>query len=296
MTWKPIKRDLYNNSFVHNKFPLWTCPMCDTGHLGMDKESVRIIESVDSIKSRSHEDWDPFWIRGSFSGVLKCVNSDCEESIQIIGTMSGSIVERIEEDEDGFGYVVSNPNVSQEDLLPLAFFPTLKIFKIHSDVPAAIATAIIETFKLYWIDTEACCNKIRTVVELILDEQNVDKTGFSKKKKEIINLILNDRIDLFKNKKPEEAEFMLAIKWIGNEGSHNINTLTKNDALDAYDMLDYVTTKLYVKDSENPIKDLREKKNVINETKKPYSHKIKKEIRESSSHEMGNVVDFIEEI
>ena len=46
-------------------------------------------------------------------------------------------------------------------------------------------------------------------------------------------LKMNNKIEKFEANKPEEAEFMKAIKWIGNEASHKLNTVTKDDVLDA---------------------------------------------------------------
>jgi len=44
---------------------------------------------------------------------------------------------------------------------------------------------------------------------------------------------------------PEIAIKLLALKWLGNKGSHTEN-MSKNDVLDAYEILDSVLDELYV--------------------------------------------------
>ncbi len=273
-----IKRSHWEKEFTLDKVPLWTCPFCNQGQLFGNKDTIQVNESENSKKLRDDISWEPIWVSGSFGGVLKCINPHCRESTQILGEM-------ITYDETDYNEYGDQTNIYYTQyLLPSAFFPTLHIFPIHVDVPEKIKIAIIETFKLYWIDLASCANKIRTVVEFILDEQNIPKTGIlkKKKKKKESNLSLNDRIELFKKEKPEEAGFMMAIKWIGNEGSHNLTTLKQDDVLNAYEMLDHVIIKLYEKDPEYRLKILLEKAKTINETKKPISHIIKKQETDKS--------------
>lgn len=280
-----INRSLWNKEFTLDKTPLWTCPYCNQGQLIGNKTNIKIIESENSKKLREDSSWEQIWISGSFGGVLQCINPHCKESIQIIGKMS--TLDHCDTNE--YGEQISNIYFT-ETLLPVAFFPTLNIFPIHEDVPEEIKNAIIETFKLYWIDMSSCANKIRTVVELILDKQGVDRTNSIKK-----YIPLNNKIEKFEANKPEEAEFMKAIKWIGNEASHKLNTVTKDDVLDALEMLENLTTKLYEKDSESQTRKLKEKRNVINEIEKPLSHKIEKEIK-ANSDDIGNPVELLDEI
>lgn len=68
----------------------------------------------------------------------------------------------------------------------------------------------------------------------------VPKTGYT----------LHKRIERFKIKNPEQAESLMAIKWIGNSGSHTNRSLTKDDILDSFEILEHVTTKLYETDTK----------------------------------------------
>lgn len=248
------------NEFTVGTVPMWTCPTCNSGKLITDKSKIQIHENVDSIKSKGDDAWEPEWISGGFVGTLKCNNLNCGEIVLVIGEM---YVKEAQERDDEENWYLTYP----ECLYPKLFIPALDIFNVHIDVPDKIKEAILESFKLYWADIASCANKIRIVVELIMDDQKVAKTNIQKGKKVISKL--HYRIELFKNSKPDEAELLMAIKWIGNSGSHTNNDLTKDDILDGYEILQSVTTKLYEKDTHR-LKKLSKK---INKTRKPIGAK-----------------------
>lgn len=65
---------------------------------------------------------------------------------------------------------------------------------------------------------------------------------------------LNKRIDKeFRKKESELADLILAVKWIGNEGSH-LGSLKRQDIIDAYSILEHALNKLY-DDREKMIKN-----------------------------------------
>ena len=47
----------------------------------------------------------------------------------------------------------------------------------------------------------------------------------------------------------EVAEHLLAIKWIGNSGSH-VGELSQKDLLDGFELVEYALEKLYSKNEE----------------------------------------------
>jgi hypothetical protein len=53
-----------------------------------------------------------------------------------------------------------------------------------------------------------------------------------------------------KDDRPEMAKQLLAIKWIGNLGTH-ADRLTTDDVLDAFDILSYVLEQLYERQKQH---------------------------------------------
>ena len=61
---------------------------------------------------------------------------------------------------------------------------------------------------------------------------------------------LNERIVEFEKVKPKVGSFLHAIKLIGNAGSHS-SEVTRNDVLDAYELMDYSLESLYSEREQN---------------------------------------------
>ncbi|TLX23535.1 DUF4145 domain-containing protein [Chryseobacterium indologenes] len=61
----------------------------------------------------------------------------------------------------------------------------------------------------------------------------------------------------------------MAIKWIGNYGSHSSDTISKDDLLDSYEILEHVTENLYGKQLQR----IERISKIINKKKKPLNTK-----------------------
>ena len=88
------------------------------------------------------------------------------------------------------------------------------MFQLNENIPEAISEEIKESFKLYWTDSSSCANKVRKVIELIMDNLKIPKTHLKSKKR--VRYSLHQRIENFKIKNHNQGELLMAIKWIGN--------------------------------------------------------------------------------
>ncbi|MEZ4722976.1 MAG: DUF4145 domain-containing protein [Flavobacteriales bacterium] len=227
------------NSFSKNKIPDWTCPSCNNGYLKIIPAEFHFEETTESKGWHSHDDWGPEFIRYRFHGTLKCKN--CDDFIAFLGR--GSVDWSQYYDDIGDRYYENYYDI----FYPEFFKPSLKLFDVHTNCPESIKDEIEASFSFFWNDLASCANKIRISLELLMDNQKVKKTfehaGQRKK------LSLHKRIEEFKNMKPEIADFLLAIKWIGNTGSH-VGKLEKIDILEAYELLDHSINLLFDKTEE----------------------------------------------
>ena len=247
-----IDRDSFNDNFTTYNIPDWSCSTCQKGKLLFDKKHITIHETNKSKKDRDSRDWEPYWIAQHFHGTITCNNPKCREVFTIAGFVN---VEEDYDEDHGQSYT--------DCYYPQYFFPTLHIFKIPEDTSKDIEDAILAAFKVFWIDKSSCANAIRTTVEVILNDKKVLKTELTKKKKRR-NLSLHERIELFDKKNKEVANYLMAIKWIGNAGSHE-GELTNEDLLDGFDLLKYSIEKLYTSHD----KDLAQMTKKINRRRKP---------------------------
>jgi hypothetical protein len=103
-------------------------------------------------------------------------------------------------------------------------------------------------FKLFWVDDRACANSIRSAVELFMDHQKVpvtiiDRNGDRRQQR------LHHRIVAW-GKRPNRdklAKVLMAIKFIGNEGSHGAkkNGVTRDDIYESFTFFKHVLDTVF---------------------------------------------------
>jgi len=244
------------NSCSKSKIPEWECPCCNNGLLSIETKQFHFEETQLSASWHSEEEWEPEYIQYRFHGTLKCKN--CEDFISFLG--------RGKVDYNHYYDNIHNEYIEEyiDVFYPMYFCPPLNIFKIHENCPADIKNEIEDSFSLFWNDLPSCANKIRTSLEMLMNQQNVKKKIIQGGKR--ISLTLHKRIEEYKNTNPEIAEFLLAIKWIGNAGSH-VGKIEKIDILEAYELLEHSLNKLF-DDTEEKLKRITKEINKRKGTRK----------------------------
>ena len=109
--------------------------------------------------------------------------------------------------------------------------------------------------QLLWQSPEGAANHIRQAVEHLMDHQKVKKRAQSGGKK----LTLHARLLEFEKKDRRNGPILRAIKWIGNDGSHQ-GGVSREEVLDAFDMMELALTNLF---DEAAAKIMRKVKAVI---------------------------------
>lgn len=244
-----MDKDIWlKSSFADNKIPDWICPHCKIGVLKLDNFKAK--ETALSKSWHSHEDWEPEFIRYTFSGSLIC--DKCEEFVAFLGNGNEEFAHYY--DQYSNDYIEEN----YSSYSPKYFYPTLQLFDLNKNCPDEIEDVINESFALFWNDLTSCANKIRVSLELLMDEFKVKKSFINNKRKRQ-KLTLHKRIEEFKSIQPEIADYLLAIKWIGNAGSH-IGKLEKIDILETYELLELSLNKLF-DDTEKKLKKIAQEIN-----------------------------------
>lgn len=202
----------------------------------MGPEDIQEMETGASQQARSHDAWEPNWIASRFTALLRCNNPGCGHVVAVLGTVSF--------DEN----YATNPDGSWErDVLsfytPTAFWEAPPIIRTCPECPGEVVDQLHRSFALYWLDHGACANAIRAAVEAILTERNVPTTMVNRDGKEV-RISLHGRIEKFAASDSITAELLLVIKLLGNVGSHG-DEVTKEDLLDAYDIVEHVIDTLY---------------------------------------------------
>ncbi len=222
------------------KDPDLTCPICNRGKLTLEKENLKYLETEESKSLKQHDDYDFEWIGYRFIAILICSNSHCLEIVSTTGI--GGVEFHPQIDYDGNDY-----SEYRAYFIPKYFEPSIKIIDTKDEYGKAINELLTESFSVFFLNSSLCANKIRQVVEQILNEFKIKKFTINKQKKRVV-INVTQRIHLFQskfNQHSDIAQNLLAIKWIGNIGSHQ-NNVDRSQTLDAYEILQHCLDELFL--------------------------------------------------
>lgn len=224
-----MERRLYKSNFQKNIIPNWRCPTCDSGNLKIKKDTFAFEETSDSKKTPRGDDWWPGEIEYVYSCLFQCMS--CNEVIASsgVGFMSN------DSDEPDMGWT--------NYFKPKYFQPHLKIFSYPKKTPTEVSEALERSFELFFCNAPSALNHVRVGLEFLLTYLKVKRYEINKGKK--IRLTLHRRIELIPAGKKELKDLFLAIKWLGNAGSHGDNEVTKDNVMDAYDIMDNILRELF---------------------------------------------------
>lgn len=227
-----MNRDLWKQQLTEHVCPAWTCPTCGKGTVVLIPKSLTRKEPVLSKKARSHEEWGPDWTSYVFTAWAQCSYSSCNEEFLISGT--GSIESEYNEDgEEDF----------QSYFYPTLILPTPDIIKIPEKCPDGIAKELRSSFRLYSLHGAACAGRIRVALEGLMDFLGVPKKKRNKIGK-FDDLNLHKRIDAFAKIDLTHGSQLMALKWLGNAGSHSDEEVSSIDLLDAFEILEDALSEL----------------------------------------------------
>jgi phage FluMu protein Com len=197
------------------------CPHCKKSNLILNEADLRFHET-NASKENHAEEW--FEIDNTifqFSAFLLC--PFCNDYTIVTGEGSYEVFHDYATDHSEC-YKVFHPQY---------FIPTIDLFEIPVKCPAEITFQIRNSFKLAWSDESAAGNKLRVAIELLLDTLVENK-----------NSTLHNKINSLDGKYTPIKQYLLAIKWLGNDASHEAS-LRENDLAFAYKILEQILDYLF---------------------------------------------------
>jgi hypothetical protein len=232
-----MKRHLWNTSINESSCPSWECVACSSGILRLQKGSLKYEETQGSKQSHNAEGFDADWIEYVFTAWATCNNEKCGQTYAISG--KGGVEPR---------FTGVNEWDYFDNFYPASIQPSLKIIHLPIKCPSDVKNELLKAFELYWVNFEACASRIRVALEHLLthigiEKQRTDEGG----KTTTINL--HTRIKNYVDNEPQLGQHLMAIKWLGNTGSHE-GVITKNELLDAFEILEFALTEIIQGDSK----------------------------------------------
>ena len=253
-----MNRKLPIREFTKDGTVVWPCPQCSHGALQLRKESLFEGETTESKVSSGDPAWEPEWIDGRFSCMMGCPH--CGGQISVAGKYRVQDDRYYDEREGGGGEY-------QSYYRPEFFSESPPLIAVPEETPPEVLEELRGSFRLFWADPSACANRIRSSLEALLTAQRIPlTTGRIAAKGRRKFLSLHDRLVRFAAKQPELSEALMAVKWLGNAGSHS-SPVTEDDIRDGFEIVELVLDKLYSR-REQRVKSLSR---AINRRKGPRS-------------------------
>lgn len=224
-------RNLRYRKHIYKKHvPSLTCPYCRKSTLQNHNE-IRSIETKRSEVRRGEYHLDiGYETEIYFSGFLSC--GLCEEKTAVIG------VGWVECEGEG----CENPLLDKTEYftayMPKYFYPTVQLFEVPEKTPEAVKKALNESFSIAWADFSGTANKLRKTIEQLICSVAPNLVGNSLHSK-IKNL---EAISEYK----DISIMLMAIKWLGNKGSHASVELQEYDIAFAFNVIEKILNNLYV--------------------------------------------------
>lgn len=252
------RKDYLNVWFYEDeKRHRWLCSSCQKGFLILDSKTFHKFETSKLIEGLSPDEF----VQYAYACVFRCNNALCQKAVMSIG--QGEVVNEPTEwvyDEQYGDVPVKSDYIDR--FCPKLFQPHIHIFPVNSHVPEDIAQKIHDSFKLFFVSPSAAASQARIALELMLDYFKVDRYSGGQR------LALGKRIELAPSPLSDFEEMLKAIKWLGNDGSHEVGMSDEN-VLDLYEILEKVINEVFAQETDAIARLARR----INTTKKqvPFS-------------------------
>jgi len=205
------------------------CPHCNNGKLRLNKADLirKQYQSNINFMEENYENNSSLFEKSIVAGILTCSNLDCKEYVSFMGEI---FVKEVEIEDEVY-------DVDTIDMYNL--YPMVHLIPIHIEYPKEIQELLVESFELYLKHPSSCVNKLRILVEKILDDLAVpeEKTA---------GLRINNHLQPIN---PKVADYLTALKWVGNEGSHD-TVIKQSDLPEIYSILHKVLDLIYLKSDE----------------------------------------------
>lgn len=215
----------------------YRCPQCDVGFLVPDRRTFNSTEPAYSRNARTDEAWDPDWITYRFALACVCTNKDCGEVAWVTGT--GSVSQRY--DNDGQPEHYDHFSIG-------SFCPAPRLCHVPAGTPPKVVECLEKSFAVYWTDTAAAANALRASLEALLDELKIPSHK-KNAKGETVYIALHSRIEAWSALNKDHAELCLALKEVGNLGSHGESVRPKH-YLGSLEIYSHILKDLFENDAK----------------------------------------------
>lgn len=242
--------DFLTRSFNKDSFPPLPCPACSRP-MSIKADSISSYETAQSVfLSDKVGAIAPYERIGVFTLFLECRDPECLEHVAVSGEASNECINR----PDGMDAYVPVYDIWN-------CFPAIHLFPLSKAWDEQVKGHMLNSFSHFWNDPSSSGNSLRCAIEALMDYCKIPQKRRTQNGK-MHRLTLHERIEAWgsKNKDQHElSQLLLAIKWIGNAGSHKA-ALSKKDLIKGYQLTEHVFSEVFDKRTKS-LKNLAKRVN-----------------------------------
>lgn len=134
-----------------------------------------------------------------------------------------------------------------ENFTPSICEPMPDMIEFPAKSPEGVVDELRYSFRLFWLNPNAAAGRIRCALERLMDFLKMPTTRINKKGKPV-RIDLHERIQEFGKVDATQAGHLMALKIVGNTGSHQAS-LSKDDVLDALEVIEHALEEIIDKRS-----------------------------------------------
>ena len=209
--------------FTENNCPNWVCPSCHSTSLTIQEGTFHYAALPESVARWQEPEGEYEDILLVFSCLLKCERTRCGTVVAVSG--SGGVHQNHGEDGDEPHYELFHAR---------HFTPALPAFTVPPNCPQNVAQPVVQSFGLFLNAPGSAANAIRIALEELMTALGVPPMRS-----------LHSRIGALPEKYSEHKAALMAIKWLGNAGSHELDSVSVFDIDQAYRIIEFVLSKIY---------------------------------------------------
>ncbi|WP_347158516.1 DUF4145 domain-containing protein [Pontibacter chitinilyticus] len=257
-----INKDILLNNLSKIELITFNCECCKKAVKVFDKSKYfesefsqeKFIEEVNGFKTKIHR---------RFSAGFICSNPECRDISILVGDKN-SVLKIEDEIYQGqpTGMFIYDDRIYIYDIIPTLNLFDIENYQFKSEA-SALESELKDAFSVFWRNADCCGMKIRSVLEVLMDDNNIDKTYIVKKgrnKGEERDCDLFKRIELFEEKysSAKLKDILNNLRKFGNTGSHPGENLTREQLVIMIEILECILNQLYT-DSRKKLIELNEK-------------------------------------
>ncbi|EJV1663868.1 TPA: DUF4145 domain-containing protein [Proteus mirabilis] len=206
----------------------WPCPRCHQKTLQIIKDSF-IVEKSAETRKYENEDWFEVEMnRLVFTCMAECTKPQCNEVVACSGIGGANTFWDTEYGEH-----------QKKWYRPKSFTPALHPFRIPEQCMEEISKPLTASFYIYLSQPGSAANLIRITVERMLTAIGIPELNNKRR------IPLHNRINGLEGQYVSYKDYLMAIKFLGNAGSHTYDEVEIGDIEVAFEIMEFVLNDLF---------------------------------------------------